>query len=258
MAKRTTYKGKPKPYGKKGFFYESPRHKLSAKGIKTGKLSNPLPNPEPFIDLGFSNPEPEEQLEVEFEPLVLGAPETEAVVPELEWASEVEIAGDEIEVKQPKKKFFDKFKSAFERERRLKTRRAFEEVGAEVPEELDELEDEEFETPAETFGKFLADIFADPSSEDLGRLSNRQLEDLAVKLEAKDTMFGKPHNPFKEELFNRVKAQEEMKLQRAKVLAELEPSRQQIRREIAEIKKRAKEEPEGGFLSSIIKEAYVD
>jgi hypothetical protein len=38
MVKSTTYKGQPKPYGKSGHFYESRRHSLQAKGIRTGKF----------------------------------------------------------------------------------------------------------------------------------------------------------------------------------------------------------------------------
>ena len=63
MAKPFTYKGAPKPFGKEGWFKESNRHALAAKGIRTGTHIHPLdyagaplpkgkpiPPPEPLTD----------------------------------------------------------------------------------------------------------------------------------------------------------------------------------------------------------------
>ena len=47
MAKSTTFKGAPKPYGASGHFNEPRRHSLQAKGIRTGHLADTIPAPAP-------------------------------------------------------------------------------------------------------------------------------------------------------------------------------------------------------------------
>ena len=45
MAKGTTFKGAPKPFGGSGHFNEPRRHSLQAKGFKTGHLADSVPMP---------------------------------------------------------------------------------------------------------------------------------------------------------------------------------------------------------------------
>jgi len=47
MAKGTTFRGAPKPFGGSGHFNEPRRHSLQAKGFKTGHLADSVPMPAP-------------------------------------------------------------------------------------------------------------------------------------------------------------------------------------------------------------------
>jgi hypothetical protein len=51
MAKSTTYKGMPKPYGKSGHFDESRRHALQARGIRTGRFADSIA----FVKYGYGD-----------------------------------------------------------------------------------------------------------------------------------------------------------------------------------------------------------
>jgi hypothetical protein len=254
MAKSTTFKGQPKPLGKSGHYYETRRHELQGRGIKTGNLANQTPIPkEPVLDLGMMPDQTyktlqEENKEPEFEYSFTADDTLTPVQPEEAGAEEVEIEDDEVEIKKPTKGFLKEMFAGFNAERDVKSQKlrvkAKEELGEEA--DLDEFETPEFESGGEKFGKILADLFADYRSEDFNQLSDSQLEELAVKFDSTSGgLFGKPNNPFLDELKQRIKSKEHIKFEKAKLDAELEPSRLRIKQEIADIRKRTEKQSKG-------------
>ena len=260
MAKSTTFKGQAKPYGKKGHFYEKRRHQLQAKGVRTGKLAktNPVPKREPFIDFGiipdntYKELEKEElkflkEPEFEYETVIEEA--TAPIEPEVAGAEEVEIEGDEVEVKKPTKGFMRELFSGWKAERDVKGRRLRQRALTQLGREEEDFEEPEFETRGQKFGKILADLFADYRSDDLLDLTDAELEQLAIKFDAHaGGLIGKPSNPFLEELKKRIKAKEHVKYEKLKLDAELEPSRLRIQKEIEDIRKSALEGSKDGDI----------
>lgn len=285
MAKKSvTYKGKPKPYGKSGHYYESQRHALQAKGIRTGTYVAPMSAR--FGSQTDIMPPEEKSLIREFAEELTnplqdtdrdGVPDAldcspndptkqddEEVFGEIEFnvepdeTMEVEIEPAEIEIKRPSKDFMEKMHEGFEgfmegfaKEKEVKKERLKQRVAKELErEEIPEVREREFVTKSEKFGKIVADIFGDYTSEDLAELSNSELEDLAVKFEsAEGGILGKPPNLFKDELIKRIKAEEKLNLEKAKARAELEPLRKNIQAEIQQIKTRSTEKD--GILEDI-------
>ena len=264
MAKKsTTYKGQAKPFGKSGHYYEPRRHELQARGIKTGNLANktPVPKQEPLIDLGMLPDETYKQLEKEEEKLLSDdeeKPQAEysyvieeaqaPVEPEIAGAEEVEIEKGEIEVKKPSRGFLGELLEGFKAEKSAKSEKlklkAKKELGEDV--ELDEFESPDFPTRGAKFGKMLADLFGDYRSEDFNELNDAQLEELAIKFDSSaGGLLGKPANPFLEELKKRIKSREYVKYEKAKIDAELEPSRMRIQQEIDEIRRKAQKKAKG-------------
>jgi hypothetical protein len=167
-----------------------------------------------------------EDIELEYEPLTI---------------EEGEVTGGRIE----------RATKAFQQEKRKRTLEAKRRADIITEPEIEELRELEQAHPtgAELFGKILADITQAVEPKALASLSRKQLEDLAVKFEAQDRMgfFGAGANPYKKELFNRIKAQERLKLERARLEAELEPTRERIREEMKRIQMRASgERPQSG------------
>lgn len=275
MAKNKTYNGAPKPYGKGGHFYEKKRHELQGRGIQTGKLAKqmPVPKKEPIIDLGLLPEQTYEELEKQEESFLQNMDEPDDVSysfttdiksePEVTYsttadvgAGEVEIEADEVEIKDPKSSFLKELVEGFNIERRTKGEKlkikAKQELGEDV--DLDDFETPEFESRGGKFGAMLADLLGDYRSEDFNELTDAQLEELAVKFDSSaGGLFGKPQNPYLEELKKRIVSREQIKLQKAKIDAELEPARQNIRREIQELKQKAKsgEKEEGDILERL-------
>lgn len=266
MAKNTTFEGMPKPYGKSGHYYEQRRHELQGRGIKTGNLANgmALPKKEPFLDLGMLPDDAHKVLEedelklLKNDDKVIGDDETSLsweieeatspVEPEEAGAEEIEIEGDEVEIKKPTKGFLKELTEGWNLERDVKGRKiqrfAKKELGEDV--DLDEFESPEFASRGGKFGKMLADLFGDYRSEDFNELSDSQLEELAVKFDSQSGgLFGKPSNPFLEEMKKRIKSREKIKYEKAKLDAELEPSRIRVKKEIADIRKRAEDQSRG-------------
>ena len=119
------------------------------------------------------------------------------------------------------------FQEGLKRERRKKAeerrRKAFEDVGKEPP-EPETIEPEPENRPVSSqIGKFLADITAGYTSEDLAGLTDAELETLAVrfKTHTKDGMFGAPPNPFVAEIKKRMLAQADLEKEKAEIRSEI-------------------------------------
>ena len=257
MATSTTYNGKPKPLGKSGHYYESRRHALQAKGIKTGNIAEQTP--EPILDLGLlpNNKEQDKELEQRAAAELEATPEPEITYEPLSvGAEEIEIEDGEVEVKKPSHSIVKDVIAGWQKEKKLKNtaflHKAYEEVGAEEPEEDYDEEEAEFTGAPMQFGKIIADLFGDYDANNLAGLNDQQLETLAIKHEsAAEGMFLKPSNPFIEELKHRIVAREKIHLEKEKLDAELEPTRMRIRQEIADIRKRAQSGDRGDILDRI-------
>jgi len=249
MATTNTFQGKPKPAGKSGHFYEPQRHALQAKGIKTGNLSDSAV----YEQYGIQNLEKK-----------IPAPEKEDVPRTSMGLRDTE--AEAIQTKEPPKPSLkDRIKeleqrvvSGYKREQELLKKRRQEQINTQLGREPDEDaeesdEDTEEFTGESKYGKILADLTESWSSEDMVGLTESELEDLAVKYESrtKDAFFHPP-NPFLEELKKRMVAKEELKLQKQKIDAELEPTRQQVRKEIDEIKKRATEGDKRDWMEKLV------
>jgi len=260
MAKSTTYNGAPKPFGGKGHYWESRRHALQAQGIQTGHKAealSPVVEEQP-LDLGIYNATPkkeEQEEEVTIEPVTYSLGGEEVVVEPAK--------PKKTSVIQKLKDIEKKIEAGYQREKAIKAREKREQLAKDLDKEPDEEDEDQEELEEELdqqgfeggsrFGKILADIFNTYSSEDLMPLTNDEIETLAVKYESttKDAFF-KMENPFLVELKNRLKAEEQVKLEKVKLQAELEPTREQVRREIAEIRAKARDtKPEKGLLSEI-------
>jgi hypothetical protein len=243
--KSVTYKGKSKPYGATGWFHENPRHAMSAKGLRST-----APKPDTLLMHNPNSSKIDDELikpEVKEETLFNVQPEEEP---------EQEVEYEETEVVEPKKRSIrEQLKTGMEREKAIRTLQAKKKAGIIEEEETEELEELEEEAPTgvELFGKILTDITKGYDSSELVSLSDSQLKDLAIKFEAQEEgLFGKPPNPFKQELFARRKAQAELVLEQEREEAKMLPHKLKIEKEIAEIRTRAKSgKADGGILGDI-------
>jgi hypothetical protein len=227
---------------------------MQAKGLKTGNLAEKQPV---YIDMGLTNIEAKPMPEQEVPRTSEGLEDVEQ-----EAFAEAESKPKQKSLKEKIHALEEKIRAGYEREqkkqaaKRAKNLREF--TGEKEEESEEEQEGEETEEELEdrgapaTFGKILSDLFGDYNASDLSRLSKGQLEDLAVKFDSQsDGFLLKPSNPFKDELFKRIKAEEQMKMERQKLRAEMEPMRAEIRKEIAEIRGKRKKGEEKGLLSEL-------
>lgn len=232
MATSVTFKGAPKPYGATGHFDEPTRHALQAKGIKTGNLADA---PAVYEQWGISNLE-----RTATTPDT--TPRTSGGLENIEEEAKQEKAPPKESLSSKFKRMRAEFERARKREQALKAkqrqREIYEGLDKEQPATEEVIEERPPESVTSRMGEFLADVTAGWSSQDMVTLNNAELEQLAIRFrtQTKDSMFGTPENPFLDELKSRVRAEEQMKAEKARVTAE-------IREEIAHPK------PQKGFLS---------
>jgi hypothetical protein len=217
MATNLTFKGEYKPMGASGHFSEPTRHALQAKGISTGNLAN---RPAVYEQWGVSN--------LEGKASITDAPRTSTGLEDVEAEVKASKASPKETLSQKFQKMKDQLEQARQREKehkaQLRQREIAEGLGKELPEESEEFEDEEMDESAPAkIGHFLADISGDWAKEDMVGLNNKELETLAVRFHSqnKEGMFGEPENPFLDELKERLRAQAEMKKEKAQVEAEI-------------------------------------
>jgi len=237
MAKSTTYKGQPKPFGKPGHFDEPMRHSLQAKGIKTGNMSGSsiyeglgiqnLEKPTPVIvdttpktSTGLEDVEKETIQEKEEQP-------KKSTFGEKFWGAEKKVEGSIKELQES-------IKREKELKAKLRKERLYNELGKKEPElevepdeDTDDEDTEEYDSESmpNKLGHFLANVSDDYTAEDMVGLNDKELELLAIrfKTENKESIspFGEPSNPFLEELKNRIQAKDELRKEKAKIREEL-------------------------------------